>query len=126
VQEIEVKASQQAQLIHVDLSGEVAHLKRQHAKELAVVERRRVELVRALLRQVDEMSRSLEEVKTQRDLTLTDLKAAQDGQKKAKEAYEAKSQALVKKLKGTLSKLSQVVVICRNLELMLVTMPYRC
>ena len=28
-------------------------------------------------------------------------KAAQDGQKKAKEAYEAKSQAVVKKLKGT-------------------------
>jgi len=29
------------------------------------------------------------------------LKVSQDGQKKAKEAYEAKSQALVKKLKGT-------------------------
>lgn len=83
------------------MSTEVACLKQQHAEELAAAERRRTESVQALQNQLDEMSRSLQEVKTQWDLTLTNQKAAQDSQQKAKEAYEAKSQALVKKLKGS-------------------------
>jgi ABC-type lipopolysaccharide export system ATPase subunit len=43
-----MKASQQAQIIHADMSVEVAHLKRQHAEELAATEQRQTELVRAL------------------------------------------------------------------------------
>ena len=46
------------------------------------------------------MSEALEATKLERDLTLTDFKAAHDGQRKAKETYEAKGEALVKKLKG--------------------------
>ena len=67
-----MKASQQAQLIHADLSAEVARLKQQRSEELAAAERRRTESVRAFQDQLDEMSKSLEEIRTQRDLTLTD------------------------------------------------------
>ena len=80
----------------------MAHLKQQqHAEELAAAERRRLESVRALQTQVDEISGALETTHQERDMALADLNATQDGQMKAKEAYEAKSQALVKKLKGT-------------------------
>lgn len=47
------------------------------------------------------MSKELESTREEHDMALSNLKATQDGQKKAKEAYEVKSQALVKKLKGT-------------------------
>ena len=67
-----MKTSQQAQLIHADLSAEVARLKQQRSEELAAAERRRTESVRAFQDQLDEMSKSLEEIRTQRDLTLTD------------------------------------------------------
>ena len=68
-----MKASQQAQLIHADLSAEVARLKQQRSEELAAAERRRTESVRALKAQLDEMSKSLEDIGLQRDLTLIDL-----------------------------------------------------
>lgn len=71
-----MKASQQAQIIHADMSAEVAHLKRQHAEELAATEQRQTKLVRALQSQLDEISKLLEEVHTQCDLTLIDLRAA--------------------------------------------------
>ena len=79
----------------------MARLKQQHAEELAATEHRRVESVQALQTQVDEISRSLETTHQERDMALAEFKAAQEGQKKAKEAYETKSQALVKMLKGT-------------------------
>jgi len=79
----------------------VARLKQQHAEELAAAVRRRLESVQALQTQVDEISGSLEATRQEQDIALAGLKAAQDGQKKAKEAYETKSQALVKMLKGT-------------------------
>jgi hypothetical protein len=58
------------------MSAEVAHLKRQHAEELAAAEQRQTELVRAVQSQLDEISKLLEEVHTQSDLTLIDLRAA--------------------------------------------------
>ena len=54
------------------LASEIACLKQQHFEELAAAERRRTESVRAFQDQLDEMSKSLEEIRTQRDLTLTD------------------------------------------------------
>lgn len=59
-----MKTSQQAQLIHADLSAVVARLKQQRSEELAAVERRRTESVRALQDQLDEMSKTLEEIRT--------------------------------------------------------------
>ena len=74
-----MKSSQQAQLIHANLAAEVAHLKQQHSKELAITERRRAELVQALEAQVDEVSQALEATKLEQDLTMTNLRATHDG-----------------------------------------------
>ena len=52
---------------------------------------------------MDEISQDLEATKLERDLTMTNLRAIHEGQRKAKETYDAKSQALVKKLKGNSS-----------------------
>jgi hypothetical protein len=69
----------------------MGRLKEQHSEELAIEERRRSESDQALQAQLDEMSKELESTRQECDMALSNLKAAHDGQKKAKEAYEAKS-----------------------------------
>ena len=75
----------------------------QHSTKLAVAECRRTKLVQALQVQVDEISKALDSIKLERDLTMSDLRFAHEGQRKAKETYDANSQALVKKWKGNSS-----------------------
>lgn len=78
------------------------------------MDHRRDESVQALQAQVDEVNQALEATKLERDLAMTDLRATHDGQRKAKETYEAKSQALVKKLKGNSSchNITGRVILC--------------
>jgi hypothetical protein len=69
----------------------MGRLKEQHSEELAVEEQHRSESNQALQAQLDEMSKELESTRQECDMALSNLKAAHDGQKKANEAYEAKS-----------------------------------
>lgn len=100
MQELELKASEQAKHIHADFSAEVVRMKQQHAEQLDVAEARRTETVCALQSQIEKMEQEQERLRTERNLAFAEMESVKDSAKKDKENFETKSKALVQKHKG--------------------------